>query len=169
MYESARIYRTSLSALFSKEFLCASQAFLRLYISFSSAVPGRVLVESEPRQDVFSPSRVRLIVPLWTFLHRGGTDLCVFAVCHVAKFISNLSTYVSRILTCHKLNVERWVTNTISTFYRFELLPFTPFLSLFSDIWATEKKALTFRNSDVHFYFIAIFYFHAFLNASQNR
>jgi len=133
------VYRTNLSALFEREFLCASQAFLRLCISFSSAVPGRVLVESEPRQDVFSPSRVRLIVPR-TFLHRGGTDLCVFAICHVAKFISNLSTYVSRILTCHKLNVERWVTNTISTFYRFQLLPFTPFLNLFSDIWAATEK-----------------------------
>ena len=68
MYESALIYRTNLSALFSKEFLCAPWAFLRLEslcISFSSAVPGRVLVESEPRQEgFFFPSRVRrLIVP----------------------------------------------------------------------------------------------------------
>jgi hypothetical protein len=107
MYESALIYRTNLSSLFSKEFLCASQAFLRLCISFSGAVPGRVLVESEPRQEVF-PSHVRFIVPPRSFLHRGGTDPCVFAICHVAKFISNLSTsHVSRILTYHEFNVER--------------------------------------------------------------
>ena len=103
MYESALIYRTNLSALFSKEFLCASQALLQLCISFLSAVPGRVLVESELRQEVFFPSRVRLSVPPCSYLHHGGTDLCVFAVCHVthvAKFISNWHPACKYDFTC---------------------------------------------------------------------
>ena len=120
MYDSALIYRTNLSALFSKEFLCASQAFLRLCIGFSSAVPGSVLVESELRQEVLFPSRVWLIAPPWNFLHRGGTYLCVFRYLVMLQSLSlsatcvwNLSIcHVSHILTCHKLSVERWTLNT---------------------------------------------------------
>jgi len=156
MYDSALIYRTNLSALFSKEFLCASQAFLRLCIGFSSAVPGRVLVESELRQEVLFPSRVWLIAPPWNFLHRGGTDLCVFrylvmlqslSLSATCQFVTFLTFWL---VISWVLNVERWtpekVTYTISRFmfYRFQLLPFTPFLNFFSDIWATEKKSPNF-------------------------
>ena len=160
MYDSALIYRTNLSALFSKEFLCASQTFLRLCIGFSSAVPGRVLVESELRQEVLFPSRVWLIAPPWNFLHRGGTDLCVFrylvmlqslSLSATCQFVTFLTFWL---VISWVLNVERWTLNVehprkLPTRSRgscstIQLLPFTPFLNFFSDIWATEKNSPNF-------------------------